>query len=160
MIGISGIIGIGRTHWRCEHRTERGYHFEVNETEKICFCNRIPARLRTMLYMSGMSYIHLYLAGKKRREKRITGLCFFPPIFCFLFLLMSRLLLSVVPHLTTFKLQLCLPLLKMLPWQEEYAVGDDLGALDCGHDFHTNCIKQWLMQKNLCPICKTTALLT
>uniref|UniRef100_A0A2N9IFM7 RING-type E3 ubiquitin transferase n=1 Tax=Fagus sylvatica TaxID=28930 RepID=A0A2N9IFM7_FAGSY len=44
--------------------------------------------------------------------------------------------------------------------QEEYAVGDDLGALDCGHDFHTNCIKQWLMQKNLCPICKTTALLT
>ncbi|RVW49815.1 E3 ubiquitin-protein ligase MBR2 [Vitis vinifera] len=26
--------------------------------------------------------------------------------------------------------------------QEEYAVGDDLGILDCGHDFHTNCIKQ------------------
>ncbi|XP_059445319.1 E3 ubiquitin-protein ligase MBR2-like [Corylus avellana] len=44
--------------------------------------------------------------------------------------------------------------------QEEYVDGDDLGALDCGHDFHTNCIKQWLMQKNLCPICKTTALPT
>lgn len=44
--------------------------------------------------------------------------------------------------------------------QEEYAVGDDLGILDCGHDFHTNCIKQWLMQKNLCPICKTTGLAT
>ncbi|KAF5448165.1 hypothetical protein F2P56_028722 [Juglans regia] len=44
--------------------------------------------------------------------------------------------------------------------QEEYADGDDLGTLDCGHDFHTNCIKQWLMQKNLCPICKTTALFT
>ncbi|KAK9988417.1 hypothetical protein SO802_028656 [Lithocarpus litseifolius] len=43
--------------------------------------------------------------------------------------------------------------------QEEYADGDNLGALDCGHDFHTNCIKQWLMLKNLCPICKTTALL-
>ncbi|KAL5788290.1 hypothetical protein ACOSP7_005239 [Xanthoceras sorbifolium] len=42
--------------------------------------------------------------------------------------------------------------------QEEYADGDDLGTLDCGHDFHTDCIKQWLMQKNLCPICKTTAL--
>ncbi|KAK6946098.1 Zinc finger, RING-type [Dillenia turbinata] len=44
--------------------------------------------------------------------------------------------------------------------QEEYDVGDDLGILDCGHDFHINCIKQWLMLKNLCPICKTTALFT
>ncbi|XP_040364032.1 E3 ubiquitin-protein ligase MBR2 isoform X2 [Rosa chinensis] len=44
--------------------------------------------------------------------------------------------------------------------QEQYADGDDIGRLDCGHDFHTNCIKQWLMQKNLCPICKTPALLT
>ncbi|XWS54786.1 hypothetical protein CRYUN_Cryun10bG0119000 [Craigia yunnanensis] len=43
--------------------------------------------------------------------------------------------------------------------QEEYADGDDTGTLDCGHDFHTNCIKQWLMVKNLCPICKTTGLL-
>ncbi|GAV83797.1 zf-RING_2 domain-containing protein [Cephalotus follicularis] len=44
--------------------------------------------------------------------------------------------------------------------QEEYGDGDDVGMLDCGHDFHTNCIRQWLLQKNLCPICKTTALLT
>ncbi|XWS39937.1 hypothetical protein CRYUN_Cryun18bG0097300 [Craigia yunnanensis] len=43
--------------------------------------------------------------------------------------------------------------------QEEYADGDDTGTLDCGHDFHTNCIKHWLMVKNLCPICKTTGLL-
>ncbi|XVE49214.1 hypothetical protein DITRI_Ditri01bG0064400 [Diplodiscus trichospermus] len=43
--------------------------------------------------------------------------------------------------------------------QEEYADGDDTGTLDCGHDFHTNCIKRWLMLKNLCPICKTTGLL-
>ncbi|XP_009771080.1 putative E3 ubiquitin-protein ligase RHG1A [Nicotiana tabacum] len=44
--------------------------------------------------------------------------------------------------------------------QEEYKDGEDLGKLDCGHDFHTGCIKQWLMQKNLCPICKTTGLKT
>eukprot|EP00262_Sarcandra_glabra_P004640 TRINITY_DN1579_c0_g1_i1.p1 TRINITY_DN1579_c0_g1~~TRINITY_DN1579_c0_g1_i1.p1 ORF type:complete len:736 (-),score=131.38 TRINITY_DN1579_c0_g1_i1:310-2517(-) len=44
--------------------------------------------------------------------------------------------------------------------QEEYVDGEELGTLDCGHDFHTNCIKQWLMHKNLCPICKTTALVT
>ncbi|KAJ0966449.1 hypothetical protein J5N97_027587 [Dioscorea zingiberensis] len=44
--------------------------------------------------------------------------------------------------------------------QEEYVEGEDLGTLDCGHDFHTGCIKHWLMCKNLCPICKTTGLVT
>ncbi|KAK8448487.1 hypothetical protein SEVIR_7G019200v4 [Setaria viridis] len=42
--------------------------------------------------------------------------------------------------------------------QEDYVEGEDLGRLDCGHDFHTVCIKQWLVIKNLCPICKKTAL--
>ncbi|CAL9151864.1 unnamed protein product [Musa hybrid cultivar] len=44
--------------------------------------------------------------------------------------------------------------------REEYIEGEELGRLDCGHDFHTACIKQWLVIKNLCPICKTTALNT
>lgn len=44
--------------------------------------------------------------------------------------------------------------------REEYSNGDGLGTLECGHDFHTDCIKQWLMQKNLCPVCKTTGLTT
>ncbi|VFQ68371.1 unnamed protein product [Cuscuta campestris] len=44
--------------------------------------------------------------------------------------------------------------------QEAYATADDIGTLQCGHQFHTNCIKQWLILKNLCPICKTTALKT
>ncbi|XP_073065702.1 E3 ubiquitin-protein ligase MBR2-like isoform X1 [Primulina eburnea] len=42
--------------------------------------------------------------------------------------------------------------------QEEYMDGDNIGISDCGHEFHVNCIKQWLTLKNLCPICKTTAL--
>ncbi|XP_016439644.1 E3 ubiquitin-protein ligase MBR2 [Nicotiana tabacum] len=42
--------------------------------------------------------------------------------------------------------------------REEYITGDDMGILDCGHEFHCSCIKQWLMLKNLCPICKMTAL--
>ncbi|KAE8714395.1 E3 ubiquitin-protein ligase MBR2 [Hibiscus syriacus] len=42
--------------------------------------------------------------------------------------------------------------------QEEYNDGEDIGTLECGHDFHADCIKQWLMHKNLCPICKTTGL--
>ncbi|KAL3614224.1 hypothetical protein CASFOL_042298 [Castilleja foliolosa] len=44
--------------------------------------------------------------------------------------------------------------------QENYMNGDDIGTLDCGHEFHTGCIKQWLTHKNICPICKTTALKT
>ncbi|CAN4101348.1 unnamed protein product [Withania somnifera] len=44
--------------------------------------------------------------------------------------------------------------------QEEYTSGDIMGMLDCGHEFHTNCIKQWLVLKNTCPICKMTALET
>ncbi|XP_073146237.1 E3 ubiquitin-protein ligase MBR2-like isoform X2 [Henckelia pumila] len=44
--------------------------------------------------------------------------------------------------------------------REEYSGGDNLGTLDCGHDFHKDCIKQWLLLKNLCPICKTTGLKT
>nr|GME11007.1 E3 ubiquitin-protein ligase MBR2-like [Ipomoea batatas] len=44
--------------------------------------------------------------------------------------------------------------------REEYVTADDIGTLGCGHEFHTDCIKQWLMLKNLCPICKTTGLET
>ncbi|KAK4797422.1 hypothetical protein SAY86_029748 [Trapa natans] len=44
--------------------------------------------------------------------------------------------------------------------QEEYSDGEDMGSLECGHEFHIDCIKQWLMHKNLCPICKTMGLTT
>ncbi|KAF1858962.1 hypothetical protein Lal_00000784 [Lupinus albus] len=44
--------------------------------------------------------------------------------------------------------------------QEEYKDGDNMGSLDCGHDFHSDCVKQWLTHKNLCPICKTAGLAT
>ncbi|WJZ91984.1 hypothetical protein VitviT2T_011017 [Vitis vinifera] len=44
--------------------------------------------------------------------------------------------------------------------QEEYADDDGVGNLDCGHVYHVACIKEWLAQKNSCPICKNTALAT
>ncbi|VVA92731.1 unnamed protein product [Arabis nemorensis] len=44
--------------------------------------------------------------------------------------------------------------------QEEYKEGEEMGMLECGHDFHSHCIKEWLKRKNLCPICKTTGLNT
>nr|CAN72494.1 hypothetical protein VITISV_037014 [Vitis vinifera] len=44
--------------------------------------------------------------------------------------------------------------------QEEYADDDDIGKLDCEHEYHVACIREWLVQKNSCPICKKTALAT
>ncbi|PKA63303.1 E3 ubiquitin ligase BIG BROTHER [Apostasia shenzhenica] len=41
---------------------------------------------------------------------------------------------------------------------EEYENGQSIGRLNCRHDFHSNCIKKWLLIKNACPICKAAAL--
>lgn len=41
--------------------------------------------------------------------------------------------------------------------QEEYEEGDELGKIECGHGYHAQCIQQWLVQKNQCPICKAAA---
>ncbi|KAL5989519.1 hypothetical protein ACLOJK_010411 [Asimina triloba] len=42
--------------------------------------------------------------------------------------------------------------------QVEYEDGETIGMLDCRHDYHADCIRKWLMVKNICPICKTSAL--
>ncbi|KAL3498232.1 hypothetical protein ACH5RR_040964 [Cinchona calisaya] len=41
--------------------------------------------------------------------------------------------------------------------QEEYAIGDEIGKLECEHGYHVVCIQQWLRLKNWCPICKASA---
>ncbi|XVF50613.1 hypothetical protein PTKIN_Ptkin04bG0115600 [Pterospermum kingtungense] len=41
--------------------------------------------------------------------------------------------------------------------QEEYEADEEMGKLYCGHSFHIQCIKQWLVHKNTCPVCKTEA---
>uniref|UniRef100_A0A0E0JEC0 RING-type E3 ubiquitin transferase n=1 Tax=Oryza punctata TaxID=4537 RepID=A0A0E0JEC0_ORYPU len=40
---------------------------------------------------------------------------------------------------------------------EEYKDNSLLGILKCNHDFHTDCVKRWLKEKNSCPICKAAA---
>ncbi|KAH7560416.1 hypothetical protein JRO89_XS10G0012900 [Xanthoceras sorbifolium] len=42
--------------------------------------------------------------------------------------------------------------------QDEFAAGEDIGTLDCGHDHHANCISEWLVVNNSCPICKEIGL--
>ncbi|CAA3020929.1 probable E3 ubiquitin- ligase HIP1 [Olea europaea subsp. europaea] len=42
--------------------------------------------------------------------------------------------------------------------QTDYEEQEKMGILDCGHEYHRDCIKKWLLMKNSCPICKSTAL--
>ncbi|OIS96312.1 PREDICTED: uncharacterized protein LOC109235627 [Nicotiana attenuata] len=42
--------------------------------------------------------------------------------------------------------------------QEEYEAEDEMGKLGCGHFYHIHCIKQWLLHKNSCPVCKSAAI--
>ena len=32
--------------------------------------------------------------------------------------------------------------------------GDRIGALSCNHDFHVDCLKNWLPRRNICPLCQ------
>ncbi|XP_034700244.1 probable E3 ubiquitin-protein ligase ZFP1 [Vitis riparia] len=38
--------------------------------------------------------------------------------------------------------------------REEYQNHEKIVFLDCGHEYHADCLKKWLLVKNVCPICK------
>ncbi|CAI9786213.1 unnamed protein product [Fraxinus pennsylvanica] len=42
--------------------------------------------------------------------------------------------------------------------QCEYGDHESIGRLRCGHEYHVDCITRWLCQKNVCPVCKATAI--
>ncbi|KAI3959783.1 hypothetical protein MKW98_029820 [Papaver atlanticum] len=44
--------------------------------------------------------------------------------------------------------------------QDVYDNTDKIGTLDCQHEYHENCITQWLVQMNVCPVCKRQGLKT
>ncbi|KAI3441503.1 RING-type domain-containing protein [Psidium guajava] len=44
--------------------------------------------------------------------------------------------------------------------QDSYEHQDHIGTLDCGHEYHADCLKKWLLVKNVCPVCKSEALPT
>ncbi|KAG5260855.1 hypothetical protein AALO_G00297330 [Alosa alosa] len=36
-----------------------------------------------------------------------------------------------------------------------YVEGEELTILPCSHNFHSNCVNQWLLQSPTCPMCRT-----
>ncbi|KAF8110446.1 hypothetical protein N665_0083s0014 [Sinapis alba] len=42
--------------------------------------------------------------------------------------------------------------------QENYKNQDKIATLDCRHVYHAECLKKWLVIKNICPVCKSEAL--
>ncbi|WVZ05009.1 hypothetical protein V8G54_018355, partial [Vigna mungo] len=42
--------------------------------------------------------------------------------------------------------------------QDEYKNQEEIGILQCQHRYHANCIRRWLHEKNVCPICKSEVL--
>ncbi|KAL9297901.1 hypothetical protein ACSQ67_023797 [Phaseolus vulgaris] len=42
--------------------------------------------------------------------------------------------------------------------RDEYKNKQEIGILQCGHGYHTDCIRTWLHEKNVCPLCKSEAL--
>ncbi|CAA2989432.1 probable E3 ubiquitin- ligase HIP1 [Olea europaea subsp. europaea] len=44
--------------------------------------------------------------------------------------------------------------------QADFEDQENVGNLNCGHEYHEDCIKKWLLITNSCPICKSTALTT
>ncbi|XP_078431529.1 uncharacterized protein LOC144703271 isoform X2 [Wolffia australiana] len=41
--------------------------------------------------------------------------------------------------------------------QANFLEKEKIGTLDCGHEYHADCILEWLVVKNQCPVCKATA---
>ncbi|XP_059285972.1 E3 ubiquitin-protein ligase RING1-like [Lycium ferocissimum] len=42
--------------------------------------------------------------------------------------------------------------------QAKFEHEETIGTLQCGHEYHTHCIKQWLMRKKNCPMCRASVL--
>ncbi|KAJ0242316.1 hypothetical protein HA466_0207970 [Hirschfeldia incana] len=42
--------------------------------------------------------------------------------------------------------------------QESFKNEEKIATLDCGHEYHAECLEKWLVVKNVCPICKSEAL--
>lgn len=40
---------------------------------------------------------------------------------------------------------------------DDIVTNDEISKLPCGHYFHSDCIYTWVLEKNVCPLCKMEA---
>ena len=83
-------------------------------------------------------------------------------LICGCFLFLPRLfkknfpVLRMTDWISTANLSILFPIFN---GQEEYANEEEIGTLKkCGHNYHVNCIREWLLMKNSCLVCKGPAL--
>ncbi|KAK6123456.1 hypothetical protein DH2020_042801 [Rehmannia glutinosa] len=50
--------------------------------------------------------------------------------------------------------KICAVCLDELGGHQEESSDENIGMLDCRHEFHAGCIKKWLRKKNICPLCR------
>ncbi|GAB4840524.1 hypothetical protein Ancab_021293 [Ancistrocladus abbreviatus] len=44
--------------------------------------------------------------------------------------------------------------------QKEYEAEESIATTQCGHEYHTDCIRKWLAVKNTCPLCNSAVVPT
>ncbi|MCE0482504.1 hypothetical protein HAX54_041315, partial [Datura stramonium] len=42
--------------------------------------------------------------------------------------------------------------------QSEFEHEENIGTLQCGHEYHVDCVKKWLLNKKDCPMCRASVL--
>ncbi|KAL9319818.1 hypothetical protein ACSQ67_011657 [Phaseolus vulgaris] len=42
--------------------------------------------------------------------------------------------------------------------EDEYKNNEEIEILQCGHEYHADCLRRWLQEKNVCPLCKSKAI--
>lgn len=123
----------------------------------------ISKQLKTRSYLSSGTIINLEEAGCPEKEVD----------FCIICQVTYNLEMFSVNNLSLFVL-ICdhsvdigsiyhLGLLILVAFwisQDFYKNQEKIGTLHCGHEYHADCLKKWLLVKNVCPICKSEALIT
>ncbi|PIA31297.1 hypothetical protein AQUCO_05100081v1 [Aquilegia coerulea] len=109
--------------------------------------NSVDRHRDMRLDIDDMSYEELLALGE-RIGNVITGL----PEETILRHLKTRLYMSSGAEDVNHETETC------IVCQVEYGHQEKVGTLDCGHEYHADCIRRWLLVKNVCPICKVPAI--
>lgn len=134
--GGAGASCFERPYWHCEDWLIRRRCGSSSEKKNVLIDQNQPGRC--YIYRSRNRFLH-YMPGKAQEILRLH-----PPSLC------KHSSLTLIGSKTGFFLT--------GDWQENYKNQDQIATLDCRHEYHAECLKKWLVIKNICPVCKSEAL--